>query len=73
MYMRELGCGPVTTDHLKSLNINPTYSRVKLVMEVEGRRIPDTILVYCNLTLTPEPVGLIPGAVLWFTHFLQLW
>ena len=69
VYIRELGCGPVTADHLKSLNINPAYSRVKLVMEVEGRCIPDTMLVYYDLTLTPEPVGLIPGAVLLFTHF----
>ena len=69
VYIRELGCGPVTADHLKSLNINPAYTRVKLVMEIEGRCIPDTVLVYYDLTLTPEPVGLIPGAVLLFTHF----
>jgi len=69
VYIRELGCGPVTATHLKSFDINPVYSRVKLVMEVEGRCIPDTILVYYDLTLTPEPAGLIPGAVLLFTHF----
>jgi len=69
VYVRELGCGPISKEVLTRSGINPIYSQVKVVMEIEGRCFPDTILVYCDLTLTPELVGLLPGTLLLFTHF----
>ena len=69
VYINELGCGPISKDTLSHQGINPIYSQVKVVLEIEGRCFPDTLLVYYDLTLTPQPVGLIPGALLLFTHF----
>ena len=69
VYIKELGCGPIPKETLAQHGINPVYSQVKVVMEIEGRCYPDTLLVYYDLTLTPEPLGLIPGALLLFTHF----
>ena len=69
VYIKELGCGPIPKETLAQYGINPVYSQVKVVMEIEGRCCPDTILVYYDLTLTPELIGLIPGALLMFTHF----
>ena len=69
VYIKELGCGPISKKALTKYGINPIYSQVKVVLEIEGRCFPDTLLVYYDLTLTPEPVGLIPGALLLFTHF----
>ena len=69
VYIKELGCGPISKKTLTRYGINPIYSQVKVVLEIEGRYFPDTLLVYYDLTLTPEPVGLIPGALLLFTHF----
>ena len=67
--INELGCGPISKDTLSHQGINPIYSQVKVVLEIEGRCFPDTLLVYYDLTLIPQPVGLIPGALLLFTHF----
>ena len=69
VYIKELGCGPISKKALTRYGINPIYNQVKVVLEIEGRCFPDTLLVYYDLTLTPEPVGLIPGALLLFTHF----
>ena len=69
VYIKELGCGPILKESLTGYGINPIYSQVKVVLEIEGRCFPDTLLIYYDLTLTPEPVGLIPGTLLLFTHF----
>ena len=69
VYIKELGSGPIPKETLTQCGINPIYSQVNVVMEIEGRCLPDTLLVYYDLTLMPEPVGLIPGVLLLFTHF----